>query len=95
MGQKKFNLKVNSEIEKCPKCGNNTSFVAHSEQVCEDGCEVWIVCKCGFDPTSEKCGHRLEDVMGSLDRPTILDALQIWNEEVLESQPLTPQPPLQ
>lgn len=86
MGKKAFELNINAEIEKCPQCGNNTSFFAHSEQVCEDGCEVWIICKCGFDPTEGKCGHRLQDTMGSLDKETILWALDTWNEEIINSK---------
>ena len=83
MAQKRFNLNANESVEKCPKCGNNTEFVAHSAQCAEDCCDVWVVCKCGFDPTENKCGHRLEDVWGSLDRDTILMALDIWNEEIV------------
>lgn len=83
MGTKKFNLKKNTQIEKCPKCGNNTEFTAHSEQCAIDTCDVWVVCKCGYDPTQYKIGHRLEDVWGSLDKETIHDALHVWNEEIL------------
>jgi hypothetical protein len=87
MGERKFNLNKNESIEKCPNCGNNTEFVAHSMQVAEDCCDVWIVCKCGFDPTENKIGHRLEDVWGSLGRETILMALEVWNDEILLNTP--------
>lgn len=83
MGRQVFSLKENDQIEKCPKCGNNTEFVAHSTQVCEDSCDIWVVCKCGYDPTENKCGHRLEDVWGSLDKDNILTALDIWNDELV------------
>lgn len=85
MGQKNFELKPNSRIEKCPQCGNNTEFIAHSEQVAEDGCEVWVVCKCGYDPTQYKIGHRLEDVWGTIDRDTIAIALDVWSDEISDS----------
>jgi C4-type Zn-finger protein len=90
MGQKKFTLNENANVQKCPKCGNKTAFIAHSEQVAEDGCEVWIVCKCGYDPTEYKCGHRLEEVWGTIDKDTIAMALTVWDDEILEMQSLTP-----
>lgn len=84
MGMKPFSLKENTQIEKCPKCGNNTEFTAKSEYCAEDCCEVWVVCKCGYDPTAYKIGHKMEDVWGSLDKGNIYAALDIWNEEILE-----------
>lgn len=84
MGQKRFELKPNDKVEKCPKCGNNTEFVGHAQQVAEDCCDVWVVCKCGYDPTEGKCGHRLEDVWGSLDKDTIAMALTVWDDEILQ-----------
>lgn len=85
MGQKKFNLNQNTSIEPCPKCGNNTSFVAHSQQVAEDCCDIWIVCKCGFDPTLENSNYRMEDVWGSLGKEEILCALDCtWNEIIVD-----------
>lgn len=82
MGNRKFTIKPNETIAKCPKCGNNTEFTAHSEQVCEDGCEIWVECSCGYDPTSVSYGFRLEDVWGSIDEGTILAALDIWNDVI-------------
>lgn len=80
MGSVKFKVAENSQIEKCPKCGNNTSFTGKAEQVAEDSCEVWIVCSCGYDPTADDTSHRMEDVWGSLDKETILAAIQSsWN----------------
>lgn len=87
--QKKFTLNENTQIEKCPKCGNNTEFVAHAEYCAEDCCEVWVVCKCGYEPT-DQLGHRMEDVWGSLDKDTIHDALHVWNDEILELQKTIP-----
>lgn len=66
-------------MEACPKCGNRQDFVARSAQVAEDLCEVWIKCKCGFDPTEHRTEFRLEDVWGSLDEGTISNALDTWN----------------
>lgn len=80
MSRKKFTLKENTSIEKCPQCGNNTEFVARSEQVAEDCCEIWIQCKCGHS-FSDK--YHLEDVWGSLGKDEILMALDCsWNEPI-------------
>jgi DNA-directed RNA polymerase subunit M/transcription elongation factor TFIIS len=59
---RKINFKPNDVVEKCPKCGNNTAFTIHSQQVAEDYCNVWAVCKCGYDATAEDTGNRIEDV---------------------------------
>lgn len=88
MGQKKFNIKANNVVCVCPKCGNNTEFVAHSEQCGIDTCDVWIVCKCGYDPTQGKIGHRMEDVWGTLDKETISVAIDVWNDEILDAYPI-------
>jgi len=91
-------LKKNDSVFDCPKCGGNENFTIHSEQVCEDGCEVWAVCKCGYDPTAwdeAGSGHRIESVMGGLSNEDCLDALTFsWNPAVLEvaAKPKTPQP---
>lgn len=86
MGRRVFNIKQNQVIKKCPKCGNNTSFVGRSEQVAEDICDVWVECKCGYDPTQYKIGHRLEDVWGTIDNENLSLALDIWNEEIEEDE---------
>jgi len=81
VGKRAVTLNPNDRIAACPRCGNNTSFVAHSAQVAEDCCDVWVVCRCGFDPTAEKTGSRVEDVWGSLDNDTIQTALRwSWND---------------
>lgn len=67
-------------VEPCPKCGNDTDFTAHSEKVCEDGCEVWVVCQCGHDP--HDCLDRLESVMGGCDDDNVRMALRCWNYAV-------------
>lgn len=84
MGHRRFNLSVNKYVLPCPKCGQNTRFTAHSTQVAEDCCDVWIVCICGHDP--HKPGCRLEDVWGSLDADTIHDAIGCWNDAVASSE---------
>jgi len=90
VGQKKFNLKENTQIESCPKCGQNTEFVAHSMQCSEDCCEIWIKCRCGYDPTEENTGHRMEDVWGSLGKEEITCALDCsWNEPIQILKQLT------
>lgn len=80
MGKRAISL--NGDAAPCPKCANTRKFVAHSQQVCEDGCEVWVVCKCGFDPTAEQTGHRVEDVWGTLDAANINTALSVWEDLV-------------
>lgn len=82
MSKRKFNLAKSGQVTPCPRCGNDITFIATSEQVCEDGCETWVECVCGFDPTSGKCGHRYEDVWGGCNEETITMALQVWNEEL-------------
>ena len=81
-------LKLNSNdtVSKCPKCGNNTEFEAYSSQVSEDCCEVWVVCTCGFDPTSELFGSRYEDPWGGADNAKILMALDCWNYSIAEME---------
>jgi hypothetical protein len=82
MSTRKVKFKEGSIIEPCPKCGNKLEFVARSEQVCEDGCEVWIECKCGYNPFAD--GNRLEDVMGGVDDDNVMWAIGEWNELVSE-----------
>lgn len=83
---RKILLKENDQIEKCPKCGNNTVFNAHSCQTSEDSCDVWVVCKCGFDPTEDGKGalYRHEDVWGGTSNENVLMALDVWNDLVSE-----------
>ncbi|UDL04020.1 hypothetical protein [Marinobacter sp. CA1] len=80
MNTRRFKLKNNTSVRCCPQCGNNQVFTAHSDYCAEDCCEVWVVCKCGYDPTSEKSGFRLEDVWGGVDDANIMDALSCWND---------------
>lgn len=83
MGSRKVQFKPNAAIEKCPKCSNNSEFVMKSQQVCEDGCEIWATCKCGYDPTEHSSQHRMEDVMGSLTDENCVSALDCtWNEMI-------------
>lgn len=63
----------------CPKCGNTIEFTIHSEQVSEDGCEIWASCKCGHTPASD-WKDRIEDVWGGCDDENCIDALEhTWN----------------
>jgi hypothetical protein len=77
-------LSPNDTVAKCPKCGNNTEFEANSLQVAEDCCEVWVVCACGFDPTSELSGSRYEDTWGGVDNANIRMALDCWNDAIAD-----------
>ena len=82
MSMIEFHMKGSGQVTPCPECGNDINFRAYSEQVCEDGCETWVACVCGYDPTEGKCGHRYENVWGGLDKDEINIALQVWEEEL-------------
>lgn len=70
----------------CPKCGNKNKFDAHSSQVAEDCCEVWVSCHiCGYDPTEAIIGNRVESVMGGTDNGNVLMAIDVWNESIEEA----------
>ena len=77
----------NNRIIKCPECKNNTKFKAHSSQVSEDCCEIWVECDCGFDPTAEKTEYRYEDTWGGTDDNNVLMALTCWNDAILDTSP--------
>lgn len=81
---RRVKLNQNDIIAKCPKCGNNTEFEAHSAQVSEDCCEGWVVCECGFDPTSEQFGSRYEDVWGGTNDDMVRVALECWSDSIFE-----------
>lgn len=85
MTQRKVKYKPNDVISKCPKCDNNTEFTIKSDYCAEDCCEIWAVCKCGYDPTQEEgySGYRLEDVWGGVSDDNCQDALTLsWNETI-------------
>jgi hypothetical protein len=84
MGQTRFNIKNNGSICACPKCLNDKEFICKSRQVAEDCCEVWVECKCGFDPTFGNGMKRLEDVWGERGRGQIVTCLDIWSDEIKE-----------
>ena len=79
---KTFIAEANDEITPCPKCGNNTEFIAHSTQVAVDSCEVWVVCKCGYDPTEFNGLYQYEDVGGGTDDGNCRVALDCWNDAI-------------
>lgn len=78
MSSRKVKFKENSDIIPCPECGNKIEFIARSEQVGEDICEVWIECKCGFNPF--KGGDGLEDIWGGVDDDNVYWAINEWND---------------
>jgi len=85
MSSRQFELRQNTTIVCCPKCGNNTKFTAHSQRACEDSCDIWVVCQCGYDPTQDNTLNRLEDTWGGLDNGILHDALTYaWNEVIQE-----------
>lgn len=82
-----FRFKKAGLHEPCPKCGNSEIFYAHAEQCAEDCCDIWISClKCGYDPfhdyeTVKDCSsYCIEDVLGSLDKYSILTAMDSWDD---------------
>ena len=89
MAARRFELRKNATVDACPKCGNNTEFTGHSERCAEDCCEVWVVCKCGFDPTAERPDQRLEDTWGGLDNARLHVALHCWNESLRSNAQLS------
>ena len=88
MSTREVKYKQNEFIKPCPKCGNNTEFTIRSEQVCDDGCEIWAICKCGYDPTSYDeagSGYRVEDVWGGCNDDNCQDAIRFaWNDTLDE-----------
>lgn len=81
---RKVKFKPNTEVTPCPYCNNNTEFVAHSDQIAEDCCEVWVVCACGYDPTANKPGYRFEDVWGGVGDDNVTMAIQVWNDIIID-----------
>ncbi|ENI5908477.1 hypothetical protein [Aeromonas salmonicida] len=82
---RQFTLKPNGTVTACPRCGNNTEFIGCSIQVVEDCCEVFVICRCNFDPTEQNTDHRYEDVMGSLDHDNLMVALSCWNRALADT----------
>jgi ssDNA-binding Zn-finger/Zn-ribbon topoisomerase 1 len=77
---RKVKYKPNEYIKHCPNCGNNTEFIIHSEQVMEDGCEIWAECRCDYTP-AESWKDRIEDVWGGCSDENCIDAIvYTWNE---------------
>jgi hypothetical protein len=83
---RRIRLKKPGGVIPCPKCGNNTEFAAHSSQVSEDCCEVWVVCSCGFDPTACDASLRYEDTWGGTSDGNVLVALECWTEAIRDGE---------
>lgn len=79
---RKVQFREAAQVTPCPMCKNRTDFTAHSMQVAEDACEVWIVCKCGFDPTREHTEYRLENVWGGTGPANVVGAKECWNDAI-------------
>lgn len=77
MISRNIKIKENELVPACPKCGNRTEFVVKSQQVMEDGCEIWAECKCGYDATEGDWKSRIEDVWGGVGDNNSLDAIDI------------------
>ena len=83
MSKRKFKINNPKLAESCPKCQNSTEFEVVNRQFSEDCCEIYLECKCGFDPTFDDTSSRFEDVWGGLGEDEIIMALAVWNELVL------------
>ena len=79
MTTRKIKCKEVADVEPCPKCGNKTEFMIHSDYCAEDCCEVWAVCKCGHETSS---GDRFEDVWGGCDDNNCVIAMSCWNAAI-------------
>lgn len=79
-----FILRENDQVTECPQCGNNREFIGYSRQCAEDACEVYVVCKCGYDPTYGHSSWRFEDVWGGTHDGNMLVALDCWNDAIAE-----------
>lgn len=81
MSSRKVKFKPGDYIKKCHECGNNTDFTVKSDYCAEDCCEIWVNCNCGYDPTAENHGLRIEDVWGGVDDENCKWAIEVsWNE---------------
>ena len=81
--ERKFNLKENTKVTPCPKCGNNTHFTLRADRCAEDLCETFVSCKCGYEATGSG-GDRYENVWGEMDNSAALVALDCWNEALAD-----------
>ena len=64
----------------CPKCGGQV-LRGCSQQVCVDGCEMWLECNnCGYEPAEEH-NDRVETVWGWQDE-LVGYAYQSWYENI-------------
>jgi len=79
MTTRKIKCKEGADVEPCPKCGNKTEFTIHSDYCAEDCCEVWAVCKCGYETQD---GERFEDVWGGCDDNNCVAAMACWNAAI-------------
>ncbi len=77
---------AHTNLTPCPKCENKSVFNIHSTQVAEDGCEIWITCTCGLNPT--KPNDRHESVMGTLDDDTCNGMIREWDDLIEKYKPV-------
>jgi hypothetical protein len=87
--QKIISKKIVQNIKPC-KCGNANDFDIVSQQVCEDGCEIFLQCgACNHDPCN--LAEHIESVMGGINPWTVTMAIDAWNEATSRGTP--PQEP--
>ena len=84
MMEKALHPKAQAHLRPCPKCGRRNMLVARSEQVREDGCEVWVECsRCKFDPGADNMEH-VETVWG-MEEWAVGAAMETWNSLLIET----------
>lgn len=71
-----------NDQQPCPKCSERRSFVAHSELIAEDCCEIWITCQCGHEVT----GDRREDVLGDIGNESVGILIHDRNDALCEKE---------
>lgn len=79
-----FALTPNTVVTPCPRCQNNTVFIGCSLRVAENCSEVYVTCKCSYDPTEQDSDFRFEHAQGLLDDNNLAIALSCWNDAIAD-----------
>lgn len=74
-----YDIKNPERLNPCPKCGKREGLRFKSERAAEDTVDVWVLCGCGFDPTEENPGERVETISG-INELFAAYAASSWNE---------------
>ena len=76
-----YDIKNPERLLPCPKCQKNNGLKFRTQQSSEDTVDVWVFCECGFDPTKNNSGQRIETVSG-INELFAAYAASSWNEEI-------------